>query len=225
MRDNSNDYQAIFLNDAPLLDVRAPIEFSKGAFPLAHNLPLLSDEERHRIGICYKRKGQQAAIELGHELVSGAVKVERIAAWDAYLRDHPDGYLYCFRGGLRSQTVQQWLKTETGRDAPRILGGYKAMRNFLIDTTTTTVARCDLVLVAGLTGSGKTELLVQLDNAIDLEGHAHHRGSSFGKHATPQPEQINFENALAIDFLKKRAKGHQVLVLEDEGRMIGRCAL
>src|SRR5690606_12694083 len=137
----------------------------------------------------------------------------------------PDGYLYCFRGGLRSQTVQQWLKTETGRDAPRILGGYKAMRNFLIDTTTTTVARCDLVLVAGLTGSGKTELLVQLDNAIDLEGHAHHRGSSFGKHATPQPEQINFENALAIDFLKKRAKGHQVLVLEDEGRMIGRCAL
>ncbi|HCQ35909.1 MAG TPA: tRNA 2-selenouridine(34) synthase MnmH, partial [Alcanivorax sp.] len=55
----------------PLLDVRAPVEFAKGAFPTASNLPLLDDNERHRVGIRYKQQGQQAAIDLGNELVSG----------------------------------------------------------------------------------------------------------------------------------------------------------
>src|SRR3546814_15521167 len=99
------------------------------------------------------------------------------------------------------------------------------MRNFLIQTTTAAIEECNFILVGGLTGSGKTELLAQLENAIDLEGHAHHRGSSFGKHATPQPGQIDFENALAIDLLKKRARGRQAFVLEEEGRAIGRCSL
>src|SRR3546814_15224206 len=66
---------------------------------------------------------------------------------------------------------------------------------------------------------------MQLNNAVDLEGHAHHRGSSFGRHATPQPGQIDFENALAIDLLKQRASGTELFVLEEESRMIGSCAL
>ncbi len=106
-----------------------------------------------------------------------------------------------------------------------MLGGYKALRGFLIDTTEAAVAECDFVLVGGLTGTGKTEVLAQLDNALDLEGHANHRGSSFGKHATPQPAQIDFENALAIDLLKKRAAGHEQFVVEDEGRIVGSCSL
>src|SRR3546814_14174313 len=99
------------------------------------------------------------------------------------------------------------------------------MRNFLIQTTTAAIEECNFILVGGLTGSGKTELLAQLENAIDLEGHAHHRGSSFGKHATPQPGQIDFENALAIDLLKKRARGRQAFVLAEEGRALGRCSM
>lgn len=126
---------------------------------------------------------------------------------------------------MRSQFVQQWLKAERGLDYPRIPGGYKAMRNFLIETTISSVAASRFILLGGLTGSGKTELLAQLDNAIDLEAHAHHRGSSFGRHAAAQPTQIDFENALAIKLLKQNAQGHRMLVLEDEGRMIGRCAL
>jgi tRNA 2-selenouridine synthase len=31
-----------------------------------------------------------------------------------------------------------------------------------------------------MTGTGKTEVLLQLSNGLDLEGHANHRGSSFG---------------------------------------------
>lgn len=225
MRDNSADYRDIFLNDRPLMDVRAPVEFLKGAFPQALNRPLMNDIERQKVGTCYKQQGPDAAIALGHQLVGGTVKSERIAAWAEFARANPDGYLYCFRGGLRSQITQQWLAAEAGIAYPRVLGGYKALRGFLIDTTEAAVAECDFVLVGGLTGTGKTEVLAQLDNALDLEGHANHRGSSFGKHATPQPAQIDFENALAIDLLKKRAAGHEQFVVEDEGRIVGSCSL
>src|SRR3546814_6360441 len=71
------------------------------------------------------------------------------------------------------------------------------MRGFLLQTLDSALSECDFILVGGLTGVGKTELLMQLNNAVDLEGHAHHRGSSFGRNATPQPGQIDFENALA----------------------------
>jgi len=224
MRHNSSDYRAIFLSGAPMMDARAPVEFGKGAFPNTVNLPLMDDLERQKVGTCYKQKGQQAAIDLGHQLVSGELKAERVAAWAEFARAHPDGYLYCFRGGLRSQLVQQWLK-EAGIDYPRVLGGYKAMRSFLIETIEQAVAECDFVVVGGLTGTGKTDVLDALDNRLDLEGHANHRGSSFGKRATPQPGQIDFENSLAIDILRKRATGMESFVLEDESRLVGRCSL
>jgi len=219
------DYRDIFLNERPMMDARAPIEFSKGSFPGVVNLPLMNDHERQRIGTCYKQHGQQAAIELGHQLVSGDVKAERIQAWAEFARAHPDGLLYCFRGGLRSQIVQQWLKNEAGIDYPRVGGGYKAMRTFLLETVDQAVAQCDFVLLGGMTGTGKTEVLTQLSNGLDLEGYANHRGSSFGKRATGQPSNIDFENRLAVDVLKKRARGLEQFVLEDESRAVGSCAL
>lgn len=218
------DYRDIFLNDRPMMDTRAPVEFVKGAFPGVVNLPLMTDDERQRVGTCYKQQGQQAAIVLGHELVSGAIKAERVEQWAQFARANPDGYLYCFRGGLRSQIVQQWLH-EAGLDYPRVGGGYKAMRTFLLNTLEQATAECDFVLLGGMTGTGKTEVLGQLRNALDLEGHANHRGSSFGKRATGQPSNIDFENRLAVDLLKKRALAIEQFVLEDESRMIGSCAL
>src|SRR3546814_8695178 len=68
------------------------------------------------------------------QLVSGQVKARRVAAWAEFARAHPDGYLYCFRGGLRSQISQAWLKDEAGIEYPRVIGGYKAMRGFLLQT-------------------------------------------------------------------------------------------
>ncbi len=224
MRDNSSNYRDIFLNDVPMMDARAPVEFSKGAFPGVLNLPLMDDSERQRVGTCYKQHGQDAAIALGHQLVSGQVKAERVEAWAAFAKANPHGYLYCFRGGLRSQITQQWL-AEAGIDYPRVIGGYKAMRTFLLETTQQAVAECDFVILGGLTGTGKTDVLVQLDNSLDLEGHANHRGSSFGKRASGQPAQIDFENRLAIDLLKQRARGTEQFVLEDEGRMVGSCTV
>ncbi|AWQ07657.1 tRNA 2-selenouridine(34) synthase MnmH [Bordetella bronchiseptica] len=225
MRADTRDFRALFLGDAPLLDTRAPVEFAKGAFPGAVNLPLMSDAERHRVGLCYKQQGQDAAIALGHRLVSGAVKAERVAAWAAFAQAHPEGYLYCFRGGLRSQISQAWLREEAGIAYPRVIGGYKAMRGFLLETIEQAIAECGFVVLGGMTGTGKTDVLRQLDHGLDLEAHAHHRGSSFGKHATGQPAQIDFDNRLAIDILKKRAAGCRQFVVEDESQAIGSCSL
>jgi len=203
------------------MDVRAPIEFQKGAFPHAVNLPLMNDEERHEVGVCYKRHGQDAAFALGHKLVSGNIRAERVAAWAQFAQAHPGGYLYCFRGGQRSRIAQEWLSEELGFRYPRVLGGYKAMRTYLIETIEQAVAECDITVLGGMTGTGKTEVLHQLDNSLDLEAYAHHRGSSFGSHAHAQPSQIDFENRLAIEILRKRHLGHSALVVEDESRIIG----
>ena len=223
-RADTADYRALLLAGTPLLDTRAPAEFARGAFPGARNLPLMTDPERAAVGTCYKQRGQAAAIALGHELVAGEVREERLAAWLAFARAHPEGYLYCFRGGLRSQIVQQWL-AEAGIAYPRVTGGYKALRRFLIDSLPESLAGLDLVLVSGRTGSGKTRLLPELPRAVDLEGLARHRGSTFGRLLEPQPTQIDFENALAIELLRCAAEGRRSVYLEDEGRNIGQLYL
>lgn len=225
MRNDTADYRALLLERVPMMDVRAPVEFAKGAFPGVVNLPLMNDDERQAVGTCYKQHGQQAAIALGHQLVSGALKAGRIAAWADFARQHPQGVLYCFRGGLRSQIAQQWLKDEAGIAYPRVVGGYQEMRRYLLGSVQDSVRDGHFTVLGGLTGCGKTELLQQLPNAIDLEGHANHRGSSFGHHPTGQPAQIDFENTLAIDLLRKQAAGSIHLVVEDEGRHVGSCAI
>jgi len=224
MRQDTDDYRQLFLNDIPMIDTRAPVEFERGAFPTAVNLPLMSNDEREQVGICYKQNGQASAIELGHELVAGELKQQRIEAWRHFVAQNPDGYLYCFRGGLRSQTAQQWLR-DVGVDYPLVLGGYKMMRRFLLEETDRCVAKADLVLIAGKTGSGKTRVVEALDRALDLEGLAHHRGSTFGHLLEPQPSQIDFENMLAIGLMRLLAGSSQHVLLEDEGRLIGRLSL
>ncbi len=223
-RPDTDDYRALFLADAPMMDVRAPAEFTHGAFPCATSLPLMTDDERAQVGICYKQRGQAAAIELGHRLVCGETRARRLAAWSDFARTHPRGYLYCFRGGLRSRTVQQWLR-EAGIDYPLVRGGYKAMRRFLLESLEQSVAAAEFVLVAGRTGAGKTRVIRQIPRSVDLEELARHRGSAFGQLLEPQPSQIDFENALGIALLKLLEGGERRVYLEDEGRLIGRLAL
>ena len=217
----ADDLASLFLNDIPLLDVRAPVEFEQGAFPNSINIPLMADEEREAVGIRYKEQGQDAAILLGAELVTEEGCSQRKKQWAEFFDKHPNGLLYCFRGGLRSQISQQWVLDETGIDYPRVAGGYKAMRRFLIESIERIAVEIPIVILGGRTGSGKTRVLKQLKNSIDLEGLANHRGSAFGPTATPQPTQINFENALAVELLKQEAAGSKVLVIEDEARNVG----
>ena len=225
-----DDLATLLRDDTPLIDTRSPVEFAKGSLPTAINLPLMTDEERDAVGTCYKEQGQDAAVRLGHELVAGNLKEQRVGAWKTFVAQHPEGALFCFRGGMRSEIAQRWLK-DAGVDYPRIKGGYKAMRRWLTDSTDQLVEKTPLLLLGGPTGAAKTRILNEgnrgapIPGSVDLEGLANHRGSAFGRRVTEQPTQIAFELAFGVQLLKHQHAKYQRLILEDEGRLIGRCAL
>ena len=216
---NDSDLINLFQNDTPFIDVRAPVEFQEGAIPGSVNLPLMNDEERKSVGICYKEKGQEAAIELGHKLVSGNVKEERIKAWCDFIKEHPSAEVFCFRGGLRSQISCQWIR-ETGLSKNALPGGYKRLRRFFLSWIEDAPLG-PFIRIGGLTGSGKTNLLQGSKNFIDLEKHANHRGSAFGPRGT-QPSQITFENLLARDLMKFHIERK---VVEDESITLGKVVI
>ena len=204
-----------------MIDVRAPVEFQSGALPLSENLILMSDDERQQVGICYKEQGSQAAINLGHHLINGERKQRRIDAWIDFLASNPNAVLYCARGGLRSQLSQQWL-ADAGVICPRVEGGYKSLRGFLINQTADLCSSEKFVLLSGMTGTGKTDIIKTLPRSIDLEGAANHKGSSFGRPLDQQPSQVDFENVIALDLMAIKQKYPQrSIILEDESRNIG----
>lgn len=90
-----DELTALFLADTPLIDVRAPVEFTQGALPGAINLPILNDEERARVGTTYKQQGAEAAVQLGYTMISGSVKQDRMQQWLDFIRQHPQAVLYC----------------------------------------------------------------------------------------------------------------------------------
>ncbi len=225
MNYSREQFKKLFLSPATVwLDVRAPVEFKAGAVPGAVNLPLITDEERHIIGIEYKAKGQEAAVNLGHRLVQGSVREAREQAWMDLVTSHSQVALYCFRGGMRSQIVQSWLAGR-GIKQPLIDGGYKALRQFLMETVQTLTAQLKFEVVDGPTGAGKTKYLYQSSRPfIDLEALARHRGSAFGALPQPQPSQVDFENGLALEMLKLSHLQEPILI-ENESRLIGRSVL
>jgi tRNA 2-selenouridine synthase len=225
MPTTTNNFHRLVVENIPLIDVRAPVEFAVGAFPTAVNLPLMNDEERRLVGICYKEQGQAAAIAMGHSLVCGSIKDARIAAWKTFMEQHPTAHIYCFRGGLRSQLSQEWAEQAVGREIPRLDGGYKAFRTYLMEQLDPDLISSSPIIVGGRTGSGKTLLIRDLKNVVDLEAIANHRGSSFGRFISKQPTQIDFENRLAWALIQHRAAGHRHMILEDEGRNVGCCYL
>ena len=218
----AHDYADILRRSRPLIDVRAPGEFARGALPTAVNLPLLTDDERAAVGKTYKTRGRDAAVELGHRLVSGDVRRARLETWRTFAASRPDAHIYCWRGGLRSTIVQTWL-AQCGVHLPRVAGGFKALRHFCLEVIDEASAAREFVLVGGRTGSGKTSVVQTSPAHVDLEALANHRGSAFGAFATPQPLPVAFENALAVALLQLPPTSP--VVLEDESRTIGRLAV
>ena len=218
------DFKQLFLSDTPMIDVRAPVEFDKGAFPSSINAPLMNNQEREAVGTCYKKSGSDAAIKFGHQLVHGDVKKQRLHQWENFIKQHPDASMYCFRGGLRSQITQQWLN-ELGIDIPYVEGGYKAMRTYLLEQLHQRTTEGQFFVLSGKTGSGKTEVINEWPNSIDLEGLANHRGSAFGKTFVAQPTQINFENAWSVAWLKRIHIDNSPVLIEDESHLIGRVVI
>ena len=213
----TDDYAYLLTNEIPILDVRAPAEFDRGAIPSAVNLPILDDAERREVGIAFKEHGQEAAIAKGWELVDESNRSQKTESWKRFVREHPNAVVCCWRGGLRSQIAQQWLAKQ-GIDLPRVKGGSKALRQYCLSALESSRSR-NLVVLAGPTGSGKTRLIQDLSPSIDLERLANHRGSAFGRMSSPQPQPIAFEFALTTQLLQMESENP--LLVEDESTMIG----
>lgn len=202
-------------SSSDLLDVRSEGEFAAASVPGFHNAPILRNSERQEVGLCYKHRGQQAAIALGEQLV-GPVREARVQEWLNKTRPHVPVIVACWRGGLRSSIASDWIE-EAGRNVLRVDGGYKALRNNLLQVLTKPQ---EFFVVSGLTGAGKTRLLeaLPITNKLNIEALATHRGSSFGRFMNrPQPTQATFENRLAVAL---RTCTGPVLV-EDESKVIG----
>ncbi len=208
------------MRDRVLIDVRTPAEFTKGHIPGAINLPLFSNEERAEVGTVYKQETPEKALLLGLDFVGG--KMSRFVREAEKMAPDHQLIVHCWRGGKRSESMG-WLLELAGFDVKILQGGYKAYRNFVLNSFED--IHIQLIILGGYTGSGKTEILKKLaekgEVVLDLEGLAHHKGSSFGALGElPQPSVEQFENEL-LSTLQHLPKDALVWV-ENESRSIGR---
>lgn len=206
----------------PVLDARSPSEYAHAHLPGASNLPLLFDEQRKKIGILYKQEGRDAAVKEGLSMIGPRMR-EMVEDAEAIAPERRVG-VYCARGGMRSQSLA-WLLDLAGFDVVVLQGGYKAFRGWVLRSLK---APWPLIVLGGMTGSGKTDILHELsalgEQVLDLEGLGRHKGSAFGNlDGHPQPSTQQFENLIAME-LRKMSKA-QVVWVEDESRMVGVCAI
>ena len=208
-----SDFLIKNINSYTIIYVRSPSEYLKGHIPTSINIPLFSDENRKIIGILYKQKGKKAAIEKGLsfvDLLCLSKQFENISTKPIII--------YCARGGMRSSSVS-WLLNLLEYDVVILKGGYKFFRRWVISQFK---KEYNLKIISGYTGIGKTEIIQLLDNSIDLEALANHKGSVFGGFDQQQPMQEHFENLLAAQL---SSQDGNIIYIEDESRFIGKVCI
>ena len=213
------DIETFLHCNPPLIDVRSPSEHAHGHIPGSVNIPLFDDQERATIGQTYHQQGHQPAVLAGLEIAGPKMRslVERSQAIASKDRVR----VLCWRGGQRSRSFS-WLLDQAGIDVERLEGGYKAYRQHVQRQFSDPL---QIVILSGLTGSGKTILLQHLISAgeqvIDLESLANHRGSAFGGIGLPpQPTTEQFENDLFAEL--SQMDRSQRIWIEDESAAIGK---
>ncbi|YCM45486.1 tRNA 2-selenouridine(34) synthase MnmH [Verrucomicrobiaceae bacterium 227] len=187
-----------------IIDVRTPLEYAEDHVPGAINLPVLSDQERHDVGLLNSISPFEAR-RLGATLITKNIHRHLSTT----LADHPATFaplIYCWRGNLRSNSMAVIFRA-IGWRSRVIQGGYKAWRKWLMSDLENTIGpdKPKLVVLGGFTGCGKTRLLKVLEKQgaqiLDLEGLANHRGSILGNEPdSPQPGQKAFESQLWKSF-------------------------
>ena len=209
-----------------IIDVRSPSEFAEDSIPGAINLPVLDDDERHEVGTIYCRQSRHEARRRGAAYVTKNIS--------NYLNDYfaskSSSYqplIYCWRGGMRSQSMATILNN-VGWYTKTLAGGYKTWRQHVVSSLRQSELEHTFILIDGQTGANKTKILTKLQRlgcqTLDLENLANHRGSVFGSlQHTKQPTQKYFES-LIYDNLSRLDPSKPVFV-EAESPKIGRRAL
>ena len=204
------------------IDVRSPSEFALDHLPGATSHPVLDDAERKRVGTMHAQDSAFAARHAG-----AAIVARNIAAMlEGPFRDKPRDWaplVYCWRGGQRSRSLAHVLN-EVGWRAVQLAGGYRAYRRNVVGELSTLPGRFRYRVICGLTGSGKSRLIVALAaegaQALDLEGIARHRGSLLGDlPGDPQPSQKSFESQLVAAL--QQFDPTRTVYVESESKRIG----
>ncbi|HAN18341.1 MAG: tRNA 2-selenouridine(34) synthase MnmH [Bacteroidetes bacterium GWC2_33_15] len=202
----------------PVVDVRSPREFETGHFPGAVNIPLFDNEERALVGTVYKQISRNTAVLKGLEIVGPKMKPFAEKAQELAINNQL--LVYCWRGGMRSASMA-WLFEMVGIKTYTLSGGYKSFRRYGKSKLS---GAQKIIILGGLTGSGKTETLHKIrekgEQVIDLEKLANHKGSAFGALGQEkQPSNEQFENNLIYQYLQLDAS--RPIWLEDESHSIG----
>lgn len=206
---------ALILKNAIFLDTRTPKEYELDHLPAATSVPLLDNEQRAVVGTLYKQVSRDAAIEEGVKFFSKNLPAIMQKVFP--LRDK-QLVVYCWRGGMRSKIVASFLDA-LGYRVFQLQGGHKAYRAYVRERLQQFQLKQKVVVLYGLTGTGKTELIKTLQNSIDLEAFARHRGSIFGGIGLQPNNQKNFENLL-LQRLEQLRDAHYIIV-EGESKRIG----
>jgi len=205
-----------------IIDVRSPAEYAEDHIPGAISAPVLSNEERARIGTLHKQASAFDAKKAGAALVARNIA----AHLETRFADRPRGWrplVYCWRGGQRSGAMSE-IFSRIGWRAGQLDGGYKAYRRHVIDSLEALPASLRFRIVCGVTGSGKSRLLRALDasgaQVLDLEDLARHRGSVLGHLPDdPQPSQKMFESLVLARL--RNFDAAQPIFVEAESKKIG----
>ncbi|WP_042355416.1 tRNA 2-selenouridine(34) synthase MnmH [Bacillus rubiinfantis] len=209
------------LTNPIIIDIRAPIEYKDGAIPGAVNVPLFTNEERQEVGTIYKQVGQAAAKWRAMEIVSPKIPsmLQKIKSYS----EQGELVIHCWRGGMRSKAVVTFLEF-AGIYAWRLIGGYKAYRHFILEKIPSIIPDKAVVL-HGMTGVGKTEILKILKNkgypVLDLEAMAGHRGSIFGTVGLGEGHNQKTFDALLYKGLDD-LQGSDYFLVEAESKRIGK---
>lgn len=210
-------------SNTAIVDVRSPQEYQQDHIWGAVNIPVLDDEERALIGTIYKQKGQQEAVEEGIGRTEGKM-VYFHRTFQQLAQSYEQVVLYCFRGGMRSQSIAEYMN-RYGVPVMKLKGGYKAYRRYVLNFFEEGLKRFTFVVLHGHTGVGKTQLLKELAemgyDTLDLEYYAKHSGSVFGDlfFKENQPAQKIFESAVFHHLYHSKAK---YIFMESESPKIGK---
>ncbi len=206
----------------PVIDVRSPKEYGHGHICGAVNLPLFDDDERAEVGTLFKQEGPDAALLKGLDIAG--TKMRYFVEESKKIAPAGNIILHCWRGGKRSASMA-WLFQTAGMQCAVIEGGYKACRRYMKQQINKPAS---LVLLGGMTGSGKTEILHHIEKmgeqVVDLEALARHKGSAFGGIGqAEQPTTEQFENNLfeKWNVLDKK----RIIWIEDESKAIGQVTI
>jgi len=201
--------------DITLIDVRSPLEFDEGHISGAVNIPLLDNTERKIVGILYKQYGHDKAVSRGYDILES--KLSQLLQHFASVSKNHLTVVYCARGGMRSQVITSFLN-DNAFNAKKLVGGYKSFRLWNINRLDNIKIEYPIIL-HGKTGVGKTLVLNEIENSLDLEGIAQHRGSLFGAVGKNPVSQKTFDVCL-LNKLEELDLSRPVFI-EGESRKIG----